>query len=150
MRDFEMVDYEKRVHKDRGIRLPQRSSEKSAGYDFFIPTDLEIKPRTYSNLIFTDIKVRMEDDEVLLLFVRSSVGIKKRVTLANNTGIIDADYYSNKDNDGNIGFVLYNNSDKTVKFNAGDKVIQGVFLKYQTTDLDTTETNRVGGFGSTN
>ena len=54
----------------------------------------------------------MPDDEVLMLYIRSSIGIKQHVTLANGTGIIDADYFSNPDNDGNIGICLQNNRDE--------------------------------------
>lgn len=75
----------------------------------------------------------MPDDEVLMLYIRSSIGIKHHVTLANGTGIIDADYFSNPDNDGNIGICLQNNSNEIVSFKKSD---------------DTNEV-RKGGFGST-
>ena len=71
-------------------------------------------------MIFTDIKAYMEADEVLTTHVRSSIGMKRGLVLANTTGIIDSDYYSNPDNDGNIGFMLRNLTDKEVVIKAGE------------------------------
>ena len=44
----------------------------------------------------------MQEGEVLELYVRSSIGIKKNLMLKNLTAIIDSDYYENESNDGNI------------------------------------------------
>ena len=79
----------------------------------------------------------------------SPIGIKHHVTLANGTGIIDADYFSNPDNDGNIGICLQNNSDEIVSFKKGERIMQGVFVKYAVCDSDDTNEVRKGGFGST-
>ena len=92
----------------------------------------------------------MLPDEFLEVFIRSSMAIKKRVVLANQTGIIDCDYYQNESNDGNIGICLLNLSGETITFLAGDKVAQGVFTKYLTVDReDFIDSNRTGGVGST-
>ena len=40
--------------------------------------------------------VYMEDDEVLLLLDRSSMGFKYNVRFCNQVGVIDADYYNTK------------------------------------------------------
>ena len=86
-------------------------------------------------------------DNVLLIFVRSSMG-KHPVVIANGTGLIDADYYSNDDNDGNIGFRLLNLGDTPYEIKAGDRIGQGIFIKYGTIKDDSTKTKREGGFGS--
>ena len=86
-------------------------------------------------------------DNVLMLFVRSSMG-KHPVVIANGTGIIDADYYGNTDNDGNIAFRLLNLGDTPYEIKKGDRIGQGVFVKYGTIKDDTTTTQRSGGFGS--
>ena len=70
--------------------------------------------------------------------------------IANTIGIIDSDYYSNPDNDGNIGIFLKNISDKELKIFKGDKIAQGIFMKYFKVDNDKTTAKRAGGFGSTN
>lgn len=129
-------------------KLPERSTKYSAGYDFFAPTTIIIEPHDQTHLMFTDIKVQLDKDKVLMLYPRSSLGMK-RIALANTTGIIDADYYNNKKNEGNIGFSLVNNSDKQVIIQQGEKFMQGVITKYFITDDDTAKKVREGGFGST-
>lgn len=93
----------------------------------------------------------MLPDEFLEVFIRSSMAIKKRVVLANQTGIIDCDYYQNESNDGNIGICLLNLNFDELTFYAGDKIAQGVFTKYLIIDReDFIDSNRTGGVGSTN
>ena len=93
----------------------------------------------------------MEGDEVLLLFVRSSIGIKKGLVLSNGTGIIDSSYYNNPSNDGNIVLVLKNTTDKIVEIKQGERVIQVMFVKYLVADDDCViHENRIGGIGSSN
>ncbi|WP_101773558.1 dCTP deaminase/dUTPase family protein [Peptostreptococcus faecalis] len=150
MRKFEIVKDNKRKNKNTKIRLPKRGTNYSAGYDFCTPVDIEIEPYGTSELIFTDVKACMNKNEVLLLHIRSSLGIKQNLVLANTTGVIDSDYYENEDNDGNIGFKLRNLSDKTVRISAGERVFQGIFMNYLTVDdEENLETARTSGFGST-
>jgi dUTP pyrophosphatase len=129
--------------------LPKRKTAKSAGYDFVLPCDVRLNPRSVSAIIPTNVKAFMPDDEVLMLYIRSSIGIKHHVTLANGTGIIDADYFSNPDNDGNIGICLQNNSNEIVSLKKGERIMQGIFVKYAVCDSDDTNEVRKGGFGST-
>ena len=102
IRGFEIVRNEMRKNKEVNISLPTRGTKSSAGYDFYSPIDTTIKPHE-KQVIWTDIKSYMQENEVLMIYVRSSIGIKKGLVLANGTGIIDKDYYNNSDNDGNIG-----------------------------------------------
>lgn len=60
------------------------------------------------------------------------------------------DYYSNPDNDGNIGLVLRNETNYTVELKKGERIMQGVFVNYLVADDDDTKEVRDGGFGSTN
>ena len=144
-RFFEVVKDEHRKHTGE-IKLPTRASEHSAGYDFYSPIETIIYPNE-SVLIFTDVKAHMYYDNALFLFVRSSMG-KHPVVIANGTGIIDSDYYGNSDNDGNIGFRLLNLGEEPSRIQVGDRIGQGVFVKYGTVKDDTTATKRKGGFGS--
>ena len=145
MRYFEVVKDEFRKNNGE-IKLPTRASEHSAGYDFYSPIDITIEPNK-SVLIFTDVKAHMYYDNVLMLFVRSSMG-KHPVVIANGTGIIDSDYYGNIDNDGNIAFRLLNLGDTPYEIKVGDRIGQGVFMKFGIVKDDTTATQRTGGFGS--
>jgi dUTP pyrophosphatase len=145
MRYFEVVKDEFRKSEGE-IKLPTRASEHSAGYDFYSPVEVTIEPNK-SVLIFTDVKAHMYYDNVLMLYVRSSMG-KHPVVIANGTGIIDSDYFSNMDNDGNIAFRLLNLGDTPYEIKKGDRIGQGVFMKFGTVKDDTTTTQRIGGFGS--
>ena len=147
MRGFEPVREEFR--KNTEYHLPKRSTKSSAGYDFVAPVQIILHPHEHSPIIPTDIKARMGGDEFLACHIRSSLGMKKGISLTNTTGIIDSDYYSNPDNDGNICFQLKNNSEHTVIIQKGEKVFQGIFQKYLKTDSDDTVVERIGGIGST-
>ena len=144
-RGFRVVKNSART-TDGEITLPVRSDPRSAGYDFYSPVDIVIPPNE-SRLFFTDVKSYMEDNEVLMLYVRSSMG-KIPVVIANGTGIIDSSYYDNPDNDGNIGFRLLNLGKEDYVIHKGDRIGQGVFMKYLITDDDNAIGERCGGFGS--
>lgn len=145
VRGFERVSY-----APEDTILPKRKTKCSAGYDFYLPCDVHIPAKGFSKIINTGVKAYMPEGEVLMLYIRSSIGLVKHVTLANNTGIIDSDYYNNKDNEGNIGLVLQNNGDQPVDFKKGERIMQGVFLNYGVVDNDNVTHERKGGIGSTN
>lgn len=149
MNKFEIVKDEFRAYPEVEIKLPTRATKHSAGYDICTPCDIHI-PSKACVVVKTDIKAKVKEDEVLLIFVRSSVGIKKNIALMNGTGVIDSDFYGNTDNDGNISLALYNYSNDLQTFKAGDRICQGVFVKYDIVENDNVETIRTGGIGSTN
>lgn len=141
--------FEKVSYADNGI-IPTRNDKASAGYDFYIPNgnDIIIAPKEVV-VLPTNIKVCMEEDEALLLYVRSSIGIKRGLVLANGTGVIDSSYYNNEDNEGNIACALYNYTDTPQVIKPGERVMQGVFTKYLKIDNDQPlNEERVGGIGS--
>ena len=125
IRGFELVRDEFRKHPEVNIQLPQRNDKCSAGYDLRVPCRMVIPPHSHSELEFTDICAYMQDDEVLKIFVRSSIGCKKGLILSNGTGIIDASYYPR-----NIGVKLYNTTDKEVVLEENERVCQCIFEKY--------------------
>ena len=130
------------------IKIPTRADQGSAGYDFYSCEDARIEVGQ-QHIFWTNIKAYMQQDEVLQIFPRSSVGVKLGLMLANTVGIIDSTYYENPDNDGNIGIVLKNMGKEPVTILAGDRIAQGVFMKYLVTDNDVAmATERTGGFGS--
>ena len=138
MRIFEkisFVQFKKDISADeelyKNYKLPERKTKASAGYDFFAIQDFVIKPGEIKK-IPTGIKACYPQDEVLMLFVRSSMGFKYNVRLCNQVGIIDADYYNNSDNEGHIWIALQNEGDKDFVVTAGDGIGQGIFVKYFT------------------
>lgn len=115
--------------------------------------DRDVLNKLFSpTLIHTGIKACMEEDEVLELYNRSSNPKKLGLVLANGVGVVDADYYENKDNDGEIMFAFYNFKPWDVTIKVGDRIGQGVFKKFLRPEvgLRVKDSERTGGFGSTN
>ena len=130
--------------------IPKRSTKYSAGYDFITLEEITINPNEIK-LIPTGIKADMNNDEVLMIYIRSSLGFKYNIRMCNQTGIIDKDYYNNKDNEGHIFVKIKNEGQEPKTFKKHEKIVQGIFIKYLTTDDEEEITNiREGGIGSTN
>lgn len=148
VRGFEVV----KGYENSNVNLPVRKTKYSAGYDIEALEDTIIpsfKKGDAPTLVKTGIKAYMEDDEVLMLYNRSSNPKKKGLILANSVGVIDKDYYGNPDNDGHIMFAFYNIKDEDVLIKKGEAIGQAVFQKYLLTDDDSADGIRTGGFGST-
>ena len=138
--------------EDKQINLPIRKTKYSAGYDIEAAEDTVIpsfKKGANPTLVKTGLKAYMQDDEVLLLYNRSSNPKKKGLIMANSVGVIDKDYYGNPDNDGHFMFAFYNIKEEDVVIKKGEAIGQAIFQKYLVTDDDVAEGERVGGFGST-
>lgn len=140
----------KEMRKGNKGQIPVRMTESSAGYDFYLTEDIVLDPGE-TKLTFTNIKARMPKDMYLQLSIRSSLAYKKNIVLANSPAVIDADYYNNEDNEGNIGLILYNLSDAyTWSLKEGLRVAQGIFLEYHTAYNEAeNKKKRESGFGST-
>lgn len=155
MRKFEMISYTQ-IYKDvdENVKfepvIPKRATKESAGYDFFAPYTIILRPNTQIK-IPTGIKVHMNPGEVLMVYPRSGLGFKYYCRLANTVGVIDSDYI-NSDNEGHIWVKLRNEGIITMTINAGEAMCQGIFIPFLITDDDTLENGKVrnGGFGSTN
>lgn len=134
------------------IKIPVRGTKYSAAYDFFIPMPTKFGGDgvvRLLNYIPTGIKVKLDPDKVLNVVPRSSMGIKHGIMLANTIGVIDADYYNNPDNEGDIilAFTRFLPGILTVK--PGTKIAQGMIINYYTTEDDDVTAERTGGIGST-
>lgn len=130
------------------IILPKRATKGSAGYDFTSPIDFIIKPNEMIK-IPSGIRCYIEEGYVLNIYPRSSLGFKYQMTLANTTGIIDADYY-NALNEGHIIVALVNKGNKDIVIKKGERFVQGIFLKFYTALEKEVTNKRTGGFGSSN
>ena len=146
--------------------LPIRSTKHSAGYDFYIEKDMEVIPslileeyftegkKSYVSSLFkptviaTGVKAYMQKDEVLKLYLRSSLS-KSGLRLPNSVGIIDSDYYNNETNEGEIHFMIENTGKEPIILRKGTRIGQGVFQKFLITDNDNANNIRKGGIGST-
>ena len=144
----------------KDITLPKRSTAHAAGYDFYTAEEIVI-PSLWKNLwsfikgkgflptmVQTHVKAQMSSNEVLLVFNRSS-NPAKGLILANGVGVVDADYYGNQKNDGDIGFAFYNVMPWDITIQKNQRIGQGLFLRFWKVDGDKATGTRTGGFGST-
>jgi dUTP pyrophosphatase len=154
-RFFEKIDYEefKKYYGDDkelydSYKLPVRATKCSAGYDFLAIKGFTIKPGEIKK-IPTGYKAHFLKDEMLMLFVRSSMGYKYNVRMCNQVGIIESDYCNNPQNGGHMFVALQNEGDKDFVVEENEAYTQAVFTKFLITDDDNVKNIREGGIGST-
>lgn len=158
MNELIKFDFVKRIKEqldvtttdEKGFSLPIKGTKRAAGYDFINPEQVTIQPKEIK-IVKTGIKAYFPNDIALLLLNRSSNAKKKGLVLMNGVGLIDADYVDNEDNEGEIGFMFMNITEEPVIINEGDKLGQGMFVKYfDTSDYNSSNvSDRTGGWGST-
>lgn len=155
MRYFEKISFDefsKDISDDRDLydkyELPKRATRNSCGYDFYAIEDVVLHPGEIMK-IPTGYKAKFNEDEMLMLVVRSSMGFKYNVRMCNQVGIIDSDYYNNSVNEGHMWVSLQNEGDKDFKIEKGTAYCQGIFVKYLTCG-DEVDIDRESGIGSTN
>lgn len=142
MRNFE------RITNSNAI-LPRRGTSYSAGYDIATYEQTTVAPFSTA-YIPTGLKVQMPKNEFLMIVPRSSLFKKYHLIIPNSFGVIDSDFYNNSDNEGHFMIVVLNLSTEPITVPAGEKIVQGIFVKYFTTDDDEpVHQIRSGGFGST-
>ena len=131
------------------IKMPKRATIGSAGYDFYAPFDIELKPGETIK-VPTGIRSQIVEGWVLTIYPRSGLGFKFRLQLNNTVGIIDSDYYGSS-NEGHIYIKITNdtNENKVVSIKEGEGFAQGIFIPFGITEDDEVSEIRDGGFGST-
>lgn len=128
--------------------VPKRGTLYSACKDIYSPIDCEIFPGT-NLLIKTDIAIAWDDPTYYIqILPRSSLSYKHNVVT--QAGVIDYDYRQN------IGVLLHNNSDKSMKISRGDRIAQYAYIKISidtetiiSDEFTPLQSDRNGGFGST-
>ena len=100
-------------------------------------------------LVSTGMKCKLDPGTWLQLSVRSSSPLKYWLMMGNSIGVIDADYYNNPDNEGEIFFQIYNLSPFNIQIKKGEAIGQAIILPYGVTEDDVAGGERTGGFGST-
>lgn len=129
------------------IKLPERATSGSAGYDFYTPFEFNLNPRETIK-IPTGIRCKMDAGWVLKIYPRSGLGFKYCEMLSNTVGIIDEDFYYS-DNEGHIHIKILNNGNNSFSVEEGKGFCQGIFVPFGITVDDDVETKRNGGWGST-
>lgn len=131
------------------IKLPERKTAASAGYDFYVAKTITVEPGQKA-LVETGVKAYMASDEVLKIYMRSSIAKNHDLQMPNHVGIIDADYYENETNDGAIFILVHNYGDIPITLDKNSRIAQGIFEKYYISDQEIKPKRpRKGGFGST-
>ena len=126
-----------------GIHLPTRKTAFSAGYDLEAAENVRVTDKKIS-LVPTGLKAFFPADEVLLIYLRSSLAVKYNLFLANGVAVIDADYR------GHIILPLISLGGE-FEIKRGMRIAQGIFQKYLTIDGDKIGVGEIrrGRFGST-
>jgi len=132
------------------IPAPFYASEGAAGMDLAACIDAPVTIKAGEReKIPTGIAIALPSkDYVALVYVRSSLGFKKGITLSNSVGVIDSDYR------GEIYVSLNNISNEDYTVMPGERVAQLIVTPVVIADLkvvdELSETKRgEGGFGST-
>ena len=135
------------------LPMPKRATGGSAGYDFYTPVEIILKPGE-EVVIPTFMKAKIFEDWCLIMLPKSGLGFKYHMVLANTIGLIDSDYYySETDDDSNechIMIKLVNEGNKDIEIPQYSKFCQGVFLPYGVVENEDEDfEKRNGGIGST-
>lgn len=134
--------------RDNAI-LPTRGSEKAAGVDLYACLDIPITivPNATA-MIPTGIACDFPKGYFGAMAIRSSVGTKRHLGLANQLGILDEDYK------GEILMAITNKGVQNQTIEPGERLAQMILLPYVIYDIVETDTlseseRGEGGFGST-
>lgn len=155
MRYFEKISFEqfkKDIENNKDLYdsyiLPKRATKYSAGYDFLAINDITIKPGEIVK-IPTGYKAKFNNDEALLLMMRSGLGFKYNLRFTNQIGLIESDYYNNESNEGHMWVSIQNEGKEEITIKKNTAYCQSVFIKFLITDDDSATNIRKGGLGST-
>lgn len=135
------------TRRDASVSLPARESSGAAGFDLAASADVTIAPGTIA-LVPTGLIIKVPDGWFLGIFARSSTPLKRGLMVANGVGVIDSDYCGPEDE---VKIQVLNFTQAPVHVKRGDRIAQGIFLKYAPPEWEEGEpagTTR-GGFGST-
>lgn len=120
--------------------LPKRETKFSAGYDFKAAVDVTLPSINLNGdvllkpaLVPTGVKAKLDKDQVLILANRSSNALKRNLIIPNGVGVIDADYYNNPDNEGEIMGLFINIGKNDYHIHKGDRIMQGIITSYAVT-----------------
>lgn len=130
---------------DEGAYLPEKAHRADAGYDLRTPKKVVIR-RHESVCIDTGVHMQIPDGWYGQLFSKSGLNVKHDIVSLGGT--VDSGFT------GSIVVKLYNLGEEDHVFEAGDKIVQIVFMPCGTfcvTQVDELEETERGdnGFGST-
>ena len=131
------------------IPLPYYATTGAAGLDLHACTDGDTVIAPHARVFIpTGLAVAIPEGYVGILAVRSSMGAKNGINLANGIGVIDSDYR------GPLQVTLNNTTDTPYTVHSGDRIAQLLIMPVAQPAIRVVdalpETERgIGGFGST-
>lgn len=127
--------------------IPTYAHPTDAGADICSVEDVSLKPHT-TQIIKTGLKVEIPIGYMINIAPRSGLSAKTTLRIANSWAIIDSDYR------GEIGIIVENTGNLTVKIEKGQKIAQMLIMPTpmikweEVAELSDTDRGS-GGFGST-
>ena len=139
------------------VKIINRSSHALPRYETSSSAGLDVRSNEKENIVLqpgerrlipTGLYLELPEGIECQVRPRSGLALKKGVTVLNAPGTVDADYR------GEVGVILINMSQQAVEIEAGERVAQLVFARYEQVNWQEvnilSETERgSGGFGST-
>lgn len=148
-----MTEMDLKIVCDDKKYLPTYANESDACMDLKVVVG-DAKGRVIvpnqTKLFSTGIKVQVPENHVMLIFPRSSTGIKSKLRLANTVGVIDSGYRDE------IMLALHNFGDQSQIIEDGQRIAQFMVIPRPKLNLEIVpddeefkSDNRGGGIGST-
>ena len=123
-----------------GVALPRYESDGAAAFDLAAAEDTVVPPGGVA-LVPTGLVVEVPAGMFLGIFARSSTPLKRGLMVANGVGVIDADYSGPKDE---IKVQVLNFTSEPVQVKRGDRLAQGMFLKFAAPEWEEGEPEGAG------
>jgi len=133
---------------DPSMPLPQYETSGAAGFDLASRVDMTVAPGQVT-LVPTGLVIAVPEGYLLGVFARSSTPLKRGLMVANGVGVVDSDYRGPADE---IKIQVLNFTQSPVQIARGDRLAQGLILKFeraQWNEIETPTAATRGGFGST-
>ena len=128
--------------------IPTHQTAKSAGADLYAAETVTIEPQQVrlvgTGFSLTELPFQADHDLVFMLCNRSSIAYKKALMVCNGVGVIDQDYQDE------IKVMYINMSGEPQTIKKGERIAQLVPMRYVPFLFDVEDSERTGGFGSTN
>tara|TARA_Y100000310_G_scaffold312487_1_gene359828 strand:+ start:12 stop:461 length:450 start_codon:yes stop_codon:yes gene_type:complete len=116
---------------DKSLPLPNYE-ELAAGFDFYCREEVVINPGETA-AIPANLALEIPEDFFLLVSPRSSTWSKYGLIMPHSNGIVDPFYRAI---DHEIMLQFYNPTRRSVTVGKGDKIAQGILLKYEKVDFE--------------
>ena len=127
-------------------KTPTYATIGAACFDLMSCEWVNIRPGEWA-IINTGLSFEVPEDHAMMVYGRSGLAAKGRISLGNCVGVIDSDYR------GDVKVILRNDGLTMIEIRPYDRIAQAMVIpvpKVQFVEADLSETDRgAGGFGST-